>query len=105
MTISFNFFNFYIYFKYFILLCSATSQFEYDQAPRVSSSLSVSTLDIVMQTSCSPAMSTLTLTPGRTRDIDQDMQALRLSRQDNPFLQVFFFLYYLIINYFILLHM
>ena len=34
------------------------------------------------------AISTLTLTPGRCRDIDQDMQALRLSRQDNPFIQV-----------------
>lgn len=28
------------------------------------------------------------LTPGRTRNIVQDMEALRLSRQDNPFLQV-----------------
>ncbi|XP_073954991.1 uncharacterized protein [Choristoneura fumiferana] len=27
------------------------------------------------------------LTPGRTRNIAQDMEALRLSRQDNPFLQ------------------
>jgi hypothetical protein len=36
---------------------------------------------------CSLA-STLTLTPGRTRNLDQDMQALRLSRQDNPFLQL-----------------
>ncbi|XP_055681728.1 uncharacterized protein LOC129789108 isoform X1 [Lutzomyia longipalpis] len=35
----------------------------------------------------SPSISTLTLTPGRCRDIDQDMQALRLSRQDNPFVQ------------------
>lgn len=35
-----------------------------------------------------PSISTLTLTPGRIRgDLDQDMQALRLSRQDNPFLQ------------------
>ncbi|XP_077286719.1 uncharacterized protein LOC143911623 [Arctopsyche grandis] len=31
--------------------------------------------------------SILTLTPGRTRNIAQDMEALRLSRQDNPFLQ------------------
>lgn len=31
--------------------------------------------------------STLTMTPGRCRDIDQDMHALRLSRQDNPFVQ------------------
>ncbi|XP_014221752.1 uncharacterized protein LOC106649003 isoform X1 [Trichogramma pretiosum] len=36
----------------------------------------------------SPAHSIVTLTPGRTRNIDQDMEALRLSRQDNPFLQV-----------------
>ncbi|KAH9639784.1 hypothetical protein HF086_016365 [Spodoptera exigua] len=27
------------------------------------------------------------LTPGRTRNIAQDMEALRLSRQDNPYLQ------------------
>lgn len=31
--------------------------------------------------------STLTMTPGRCRDLDQDMYALRLSRQDNPFVQ------------------
>lgn len=31
--------------------------------------------------------STLTMTPGRCRDLDQDMHALRLSRQDNPFVQ------------------
>ncbi|XP_034937051.1 uncharacterized protein [Chelonus insularis] len=36
----------------------------------------------------SPSHSILTLTPGRTRNIDQDMEALRLSRQDNPFLQI-----------------
>lgn len=30
------------------------------------------------------------LTPGRTRNIAQDMEALRLSRQDNPYLQVLF---------------
>jgi hypothetical protein len=36
----------------------------------------------------SPSASTLSLTPGRSRDLDQDMQALRLSRQDNPFIQV-----------------
>nr|CAD7198429.1 unnamed protein product [Timema douglasi] len=63
----------------------------YGAVPRVPSTLSVTAVNIVVQTSCcppSPALSTLTLTPGRTRDIDQDMQALRLSRQDNPFLQV-----------------
>lgn len=32
-------------------------------------------------------MSTITLTPGRIRNIDQDMEALRASRQDNPFVQ------------------
>ncbi|XP_047990549.1 uncharacterized protein LOC125229691 [Leguminivora glycinivorella] len=31
--------------------------------------------------------SAVLLTPGRTRNIAQDMEALRLSRQDNPFLQ------------------
>ncbi|XP_041980340.1 uncharacterized protein LOC121733995 isoform X2 [Aricia agestis] len=34
--------------------------------------------------SSSPAV---LLTPGRTRNIAQDMEALRLSRQDNPYLQ------------------
>ncbi|XP_059478403.1 uncharacterized protein LOC132198399 [Neocloeon triangulifer] len=51
----------------------------------VSASLSVhATLDLMP---CSMS-STLTLTPGRTRNLDQDMEALRLSRQDNPFLQL-----------------
>ncbi|XP_049872807.1 uncharacterized protein LOC126371528 [Pectinophora gossypiella] len=31
--------------------------------------------------------SSVLLTPGRTRNIAQDMEALRLSRQDNPYLQ------------------
>ncbi|XP_017784530.1 PREDICTED: uncharacterized protein LOC108568115 isoform X2 [Nicrophorus vespilloides] len=35
----------------------------------------------------SPAISTVTLTPGRIRNIDQDMEALRASRQDNPFIK------------------
>lgn len=35
----------------------------------------------------SPALSNITLTPGRTRNLDQDMEALRISRQDNPFIQ------------------
>ncbi|XP_026319165.1 uncharacterized protein LOC113229696 [Hyposmocoma kahamanoa] len=38
----------------------------------------------------SPAIgsaSAVLLTPGRTRNIAQDMEALRLSRQDNPYLQ------------------
>jgi len=51
----------------------------------VSTSMSVhAALDLMP---CSLA-STLTLTPGRTRNLDQDMEALRLSRQDNPFLQL-----------------
>ncbi|XP_044757909.1 uncharacterized protein LOC123316056 [Coccinella septempunctata] len=35
----------------------------------------------------SPVISTITLTPGKIRNIDQDMEALRASRQDNPFIQ------------------
>ncbi|CAG2065964.1 unnamed protein product, partial [Timema podura] len=69
---------------------SNVQNLNYGAVPRVPSTLSVTAVNIVVQTSCcppSPALSTLTLTPGRTRDIDQDMQALRLSRQDNPFLQ------------------
>lgn len=60
------------------------------KSPKVPTVLSVSVMDMRMSSPCplSPALSTLTLTPGRTRDIDQDMEALRLSRQDNPFLQV-----------------
>ncbi|PSN48801.1 hypothetical protein C0J52_07020 [Blattella germanica] len=63
----------------------------YGAVPRVPSTLSVTAVDIMVQAPCcppSPAISSITLTPGRTRDIDQDMEALRLSRQDNPFLQV-----------------
>lgn len=45
-------------------------------------------MDVVVSCQPSPSHSILTLTPGRTRNIDQDMEALRLSRQDNPFLQV-----------------
>ncbi|XP_015523133.1 uncharacterized protein [Neodiprion pinetum] len=58
---------------------------------RIPSTLSVAAAaDVVVacQPHPSPSHSTLTLTPGRTRNIDQDMEALRLSRQDNPFLQV-----------------
>lgn len=40
-----------------------------------------------MPRNTSPSVSTLSLTPGRCRDIDEDMQALRLSRQDNPFIK------------------
>lgn len=71
--------------------CHADPNYGYGAVPRVPSSLSVTAVDIMVQAPCcppSPAASTLTLTPGRTRDIDQDMAALRLSRQDNPFLQV-----------------
>ncbi|XP_068085927.1 uncharacterized protein [Anabrus simplex] len=64
----------------------SVTSYGYGAVPRVPSSLSVTAVDIVCPPS--PAASTLTLTPGRTRDIDQDMAALRLSRQDNPFLQV-----------------
>ncbi|KAK6639272.1 hypothetical protein RUM43_007544 [Polyplax serrata] len=61
-----------------------------DKSEKVPTVLSVSVMDIRMSSPSplSPAHSVLTLTPGRTRDIDQDMEALRLSRQDNPFLQV-----------------
>ncbi|KAG8224566.1 hypothetical protein J437_LFUL002170 [Ladona fulva] len=62
---------------------------------RVPSTLSVRAVDVdILVQPCllsiggSSAPSAITLTPGRTRDIDQDMEALRLSRQDNPFLQV-----------------
>ncbi|XP_034937050.1 uncharacterized protein [Chelonus insularis] len=58
---------------------------------RIPSSLSVTAVDVILSPSVSqssPSHSILTLTPGRTRNIDQDMEALRLSRQDNPFLQI-----------------
>ncbi|XP_012228525.2 uncharacterized protein [Linepithema humile] len=55
---------------------------------RIPSTLSVTAVDVVVSCQPSPSHSILTLTPGRTRNIDQDMEALRLSRQDNPFLQV-----------------
>ncbi|XP_069705050.1 uncharacterized protein [Periplaneta americana] len=70
---------------------SSVPTYGYGAMPRVPSTLSVTAVDIMVQAPCcppSPAISSLTLTPGRTRDIDQDMEALRLSRQDNPFLQV-----------------
>lgn len=58
---------------------------------RARSALSVSDVDyyLTLPVSCptSPAASTLTLTPGRVRNIDQDMENLRVSRQDNPFVQ------------------
>lgn len=57
---------------------------------RIPSTLSVTAVDVVVACQPSPSHSILTLTPGRTRNIDQDMEALRLSRQDNPFLQVRF---------------
>ncbi|KAK2575795.1 hypothetical protein KPH14_007179 [Odynerus spinipes] len=55
---------------------------------RIPSTLSVTAVDVDVACQPSPSHSLLTLTPGRTRNIDQDMEALRLSRQDNPFLQV-----------------
>ncbi|KAL1122640.1 hypothetical protein AAG570_002967 [Ranatra chinensis] len=50
---------------------------------RVPSTLSVR--DVTMSAACppSPALST----PARNRDIDSDMEALRISRHDNPFLK------------------
>ncbi|XP_050296026.1 uncharacterized protein LOC126735945 isoform X2 [Anthonomus grandis grandis] len=59
---------------------------------RARSTLSVSDVDYYLNlpVSCptSPAAaSTLTLTPGRLRNIDQDMENIRVSRQDNPFIQ------------------
>ncbi|XP_076251318.1 uncharacterized protein LOC143190703 isoform X2 [Rhynchophorus ferrugineus] len=58
---------------------------------RARSTLSVSGVDYYLNlpVSCpaSPAVSTLTLTPGRIRNIDQDMEHLKASRQDNPFIQ------------------
>ncbi|KAJ8686940.1 hypothetical protein QAD02_022734 [Eretmocerus hayati] len=59
------------------------------------SGLSVSAADVALACrqaaarAASPgSRSIVTLTPGRTRNIDQDMHALRLSRQDNPYLQI-----------------
>ncbi|XP_019864684.1 uncharacterized protein LOC109593981 [Aethina tumida] len=58
---------------------------------RAHSTLSVSAVDYYLNlpVTCppSPAVSTVTLTPGRIRNIDQDMETLRASRQDNPFIQ------------------
>ncbi|XP_018564184.1 uncharacterized protein LOC108905686 [Anoplophora glabripennis] len=58
---------------------------------RARSTLSVSAVDYYLNlpVTCppSPAVSTVTLTPGRLRNIDQDMENLRASRQDNPFIQ------------------
>ncbi|XP_018328363.1 uncharacterized protein LOC108739123 [Agrilus planipennis] len=62
-----------------------------DKIGRTQSSLSVSAVDnrfsVPTRSSPSSAVSTVTLTPGRIRNIDQDMEALRASRQDNPFLK------------------
>lgn len=63
----------------------------YNSVNRAHSTLSVSAVDYYLNlpatTPPSPAVSTVTLTPGRIRNIDQDMEALRASRQDNPFVQ------------------
>ncbi|XP_058809467.1 uncharacterized protein LOC131674668 [Phymastichus coffea] len=56
-------------------------------ASRIPSTLSVDAM-ACRQAATSPSHSILTLTPGRTRNIDQDMEAIRLSRQDNPYLQI-----------------
>lgn len=50
---------------------------------RVPSTLSVRDI-LVVPCPPSPALST----PARARDIDTDMEALRISRQDNPFIKV-----------------
>ncbi|XP_035726891.1 uncharacterized protein LOC118443671 [Vespa mandarinia] len=55
---------------------------------RIPSTLSVTAVDVDVACQPSPSHSFLTSTPGRTRNIDQDMEAIRLSRQDNPYLQV-----------------
>lgn len=64
----------------------------YNAVGRAQSTLSVSAVDYYLNLPSmgppSPAVSAVTLTPGRVRNIDQDMEALRASRQDNPFLQV-----------------
>lgn len=59
---------------------------------RVRSTLSVSGVEYYLNLPPnkrpSPAISALTLTPGKVRNIDQDMENIRMSRQDNPFIQV-----------------
>lgn len=76
--------------KYKVKKSNVENNIKSSRSAKVPTVLSVSVMDVRMSPSCplSPALSVLTLTPGRTRDIDQDMEALRLSRQDNPFLQV-----------------
>lgn len=68
-----------------------TRKYGYNSVGRAHSTLSVSAVDYYLNlpatTPPSPAVSTVTLTPGRIRNIDQDMEALRASRQDNPFVQ------------------
>lgn len=64
----------------------------YSPVGRAQSTVSVSAVDYYLHLPStgppSPAVSAITLTPGRIRNIDQDMEALRASRSDNPFLQV-----------------
>lgn len=93
-------------------LSSLSERGEMTNGDRISSTLSVTAVDVLVEAASttttttracgqannknvttmskdnSPSHSILTLTPGRTRNIDQDMEALRLSRQDNPYLQV-----------------
>lgn len=77
--------------NYKSLLITACRPCNYNSVGRAHSTLSVSGIDYYMNLPVngpSPAISTVTLTPGRIRNIDQDMETLRMSRQDNPFLQV-----------------
>ncbi|VEN59843.1 unnamed protein product [Callosobruchus maculatus] len=59
---------------------------------RTQSALSVSAVDWYLQLPAthappSPAVSSITLSPGRIRNIDQDIENIRASRQDNPIIQ------------------
>ena len=73
------------------VLFSYSRPCSYNPVGRAQSTLSVSAVDyyLSLPITCppSPAMSAVTLTPGRVRNIDQDMEALRVSRQDNPFIK------------------
>ncbi|KAL3278742.1 hypothetical protein HHI36_016270 [Cryptolaemus montrouzieri] len=57
---------------------------------RAHSSMDVSRRDSYLNLSIrprSPTLSTFTLTPGKSKNINEDMEILRISRQDNPFIQ------------------
>nr|XP_023028939.1 uncharacterized protein LOC111517121 isoform X2 [Leptinotarsa decemlineata] len=69
--------------------CSGGSR-EEKKVGRATSTMSVPGVDYFLKihNNCpSPALSTLTLTPGRLVNIDQDMENIRASRQDNPVVQ------------------